>query len=179
MQAREVLGDASGGRLSRVPSEKFYLGIPRQFMSNLPVSSDEAKVIAIAIVECHGHILIGQRPPEVSLAGLWEFPGGKVEPGESVAQAAVRETFEETGLNVQAEGTLQVTDFSYEHGNVRLNFVKAQLIGNGTELPPTRPPFRWVASSEIPAYEFPAGNSEILPIIAKLYASSSVRGKSG
>src|SRR5437764_2006476 len=56
--------------------------------------------IAVAVVEKDGHFLVGQRPEGVSLAGLWEFPGGKIEPGESPEAAAVRECLEETGVDV-------------------------------------------------------------------------------
>ena len=61
--------------------------------------------IAIAVVQDGERFLIGQRPPEKPLAGYWEFPGGRVEPGEMPGDAAVRECLEETGLHVVVEGS--------------------------------------------------------------------------
>ena len=57
-------------------------------------------VVAAALVDADGRILVSQRPPGRSLAGLWEFPGGKLEPGERPEQALVRELAEELGLVV-------------------------------------------------------------------------------
>src|SRR4029079_19393384 len=55
--------------------------------------------IAIAIVEHSGSFLVGRRPEGAALAGLWEFPGGKIEPGETAEEAAGREWLVETGLD--------------------------------------------------------------------------------
>ena len=57
--------------------------------------------IAVAVVERDGSFLIGLRTAGLSLAGMAEFPGGKVEPGESPSAAAVRECLEETGLQIE------------------------------------------------------------------------------
>ena len=58
-------------------------------------------VVAVALVDPDGRILIAQRPEGKSLAGLWEFPGGKVEPGERPEQALIRELKEELDIDVQ------------------------------------------------------------------------------
>lgn len=57
-------------------------------------------VVACALVDTDGRVLIAQRPPGKQLAGLWEFPGGKLEPGETPEQALVRELREELGIEV-------------------------------------------------------------------------------
>lgn len=57
-------------------------------------------VAAVALVDADGRVLIGQRPEGKQLAGLWEFPGGKVEPGERPEQALIRELDEELGILV-------------------------------------------------------------------------------
>jgi 8-oxo-dGTP diphosphatase len=58
-------------------------------------------VVAVALVDVDGRILIGQRPEGKALAGLWEFPGGKVEPGERPEAALIRELGEELGIGVE------------------------------------------------------------------------------
>lgn len=67
----------------------------------LPVLSDRLlPVVAVALVDADGRILLQQRPPGKSLAGLWEFPGGKIEPGETPEAALIRELAEELGISV-------------------------------------------------------------------------------
>ena len=66
-----------------------------------PALSDRLlPVVAVALVDADGRILLQQRPPGKSLAGLWEFPGGKIEPGETPEAALIRELAEELGMSV-------------------------------------------------------------------------------
>lgn len=60
-------------------------------------------VVAAALIDDHGRVLLQQRPPGGSMAGLWEFPGGKIEPGESPEAALVRELDEELGITLSVE----------------------------------------------------------------------------
>ena len=117
------------------------------------------KPIAIAVVEREGRFLIGQRGAGVPLAGLWEFPGGKVEPGETPEQAAVRECHEETGLLVTVVGAYGRVVHRYEHGEVELHFFACRPVDAG-QTPAER--FRWVAAEELASYEFPAANAELV-----------------
>ena len=66
-----------------------------------------------------GRILIARRPPGRDFAGLWEFPGGGIEPGESPQAAAVRELIEETGLAARTHGALPPFDWDYPHARLR------------------------------------------------------------
>lgn len=67
----------------------------------LPALSDRLlPVVAVALVDADGRILLQQRPPGKNLAGLWEFPGGKIEPGETPEAALIRELAEELGISV-------------------------------------------------------------------------------
>lgn len=116
--------------------------------------------IAIAVVEQDGRFLIGQRPEGVPLAGLWEFPGGKIEPGETAEQAAVRECREETGLDVQPLFHYQAATHEYAHGAVALTFIACGLV-SGEQAEP-QPPFRWVERGELGKYEFPQANRELI-----------------
>ena len=129
--------------------------------------------IAIAIVEHEGRFLIGQRPEGVALAGLWEFPGGKIEPGETPEAAAVRECEEEAGIIVSPLFRYPEQVQQYEHGEVRLFFISAK-VANAAVAP--RQPFRWVRRDDLPNYQFPAGNRSLLALLAKSEASDS-RGR--
>ncbi|HTU27319.1 MAG TPA: (deoxy)nucleoside triphosphate pyrophosphohydrolase [Pirellulales bacterium] len=120
--------------------------------------------IAIAVVEHAGRYLIGQRGPDVPLAGLWEFPGGKVEPGETAEQAAVRECREEADLQVVVVRPLDRVTHRYEHGEVELHFLLCRPI-EASAAPVAR--FRWVPAAELTRYEFPAANAELVARLAK------------
>jgi 8-oxo-dGTP diphosphatase len=115
--------------------------------------------IAIAVVEREGSFLIGLRPEGVPLAGYWEFPGGKIEPGETPAEAACRECREETGLDVTPLDVLMTEVFAYPHDRVELIFVRCA--GTGTS-PEPLPPYRWVPRADLAAYRFPEGNRRLL-----------------
>jgi 8-oxo-dGTP diphosphatase len=118
--------------------------------------------IAVAVVECEGRFLVGRRPRGAALAGLWEFPGGKIETGESPEDAARRECLEETGLAVTVRGCYPQHVQRYEHGAVQLHFLACEPIDRAQ---PPREPFTWVERAELAALEFPAGNRRLLDLL--------------
>ncbi len=120
--------------------------------------------IAVAVV-CDGpRVLIGRRPAGVPLAGLWEFPGGKVRPGESPEVAAARECLEETGLVVQVGGLYLVAEHEYPQSRLRLHFFAAEPID--PRRPPAQP-FRWVPIAELAAYPMPPANAAVVRVLAE------------
>lgn len=123
----------------------------------------EPTAIAIAVVELEGRFLIGQRPEGAVLAGQWEFPGGKIQPGETPEEAAVRECQEETGLAVTALSRYPEHVQQYDHGRVHLNFIACR--PSESTPPAPQPPFRWVRREEIAGYSFPAGNTDLLRLL--------------
>ena len=76
------------------------------------------------LIDAHGRFLLTTRPPGKVYAGYWEFPGGKVEPGESIEQALRRELHEELGITIAAAQPWQVEMVDYPHALVRLHFCK-------------------------------------------------------
>jgi mutator protein MutT len=120
--------------------------------------------IAVAIVEHHGRFLIGKRPDHVALGGYWEFPGGKVEQGESPADAARRECLEETGIDVRVVGAYPIADHDYMHGALRVHFFACEVVRENAALPER---FRWVSRGELGEYRFPAANDGVLSLLAQ------------
>jgi mutator protein MutT len=118
--------------------------------------------IAIAVVEHDDRFLIGQRPPGVVLAGLWEFPGGKVQAGETAAEAAARECREETGLSVEVLRSYGERFYNYNYGRIQLQFFACRLLD--VEQQPW-PPFRWIERQDLIRYEFPPANEELLRVL--------------
>lgn len=84
------------------------------------------EVAAAVIHDAAGRFLLAQRPPGKAFEGYWEFPGGKVEPGESAADAMCRELHEELGIHVLADAVCPwlTRDFEYPHASVRLRFFR-------------------------------------------------------
>ena len=119
--------------------------------------------IAVAVVEHQGKFLIGRRPEGVALAGLWEFPGGKVQPSETPADAARRECLEETGLDVVVGAAYPEVVQQYDHDRVHLHFFDCSLVDAHA---PTPDGYRWVAAHELAAYEFPRANEGLLALLA-------------
>ncbi|HEV7440619.1 MAG TPA: (deoxy)nucleoside triphosphate pyrophosphohydrolase [Methylobacterium sp.] len=72
-------------------------------------------VVAVALVDADGRVLLAQRPPGKQLAGLWEFPGGKVEPGERPEETLIRELAEEIGITVEEPCLAPLTFASHSY----------------------------------------------------------------
>lgn len=81
-------------------------------------------VVAAVIVRPDGRFLLARRPDGKPYAGYWEFPGGKVEAGESLFQALTRELHEELGIEVKHAYPWLVRNFDYEHASVKLHFFR-------------------------------------------------------
>lgn len=120
------------------------------------------QLIAIAVVERNGFFLVGRRPEGAALAGFWEFPGGKVEAGESPEEAAVRECREETGVEVEVVGEYPSHTQHYEHGVVHLRFFTCRP-RDPAQAP--REPFQWAPRTTLAAFEFPVGNRRLLDLL--------------
>jgi len=117
--------------------------------------------IAVALVwRDDGRLLIQRRPPEGLLGGLWEFPGGKVRPAETAELAAIRETREETGLDIRVREPAGRVDHAYSHFRITLHAYHAEPVGG--RLSDHDQPRAWVHSEDLADYAFPAANRQIL-----------------
>ena len=121
--------------------------------------------IAVAVVLRHGHALVGRRAADaLDAAGLDEFPGGKVEPGESPADAAARECLEEAGIAVSIDALLDRAASSASSGPLDILFFAATPL-NDREEPLI--PFAWVPVAELATLRFPAANAGVLARLAQ------------
>src|SRR5512141_2805546 len=93
-------------------------------MATLPETSKISEVAAAVIVRPDGEFLLAQRPAGKPYPGYWEFPGGKIEPGEDAHAALVRELNEELGIDVTAATPWITRVYAYTHATVRLHFFR-------------------------------------------------------
>ncbi len=118
--------------------------------------------VAAAIIRRDGYILLVQRPDDAEMGGLWEFPGGKIEPGETPEAALARELGEELGIQVAVGRRYHITDHAYPTGlNVRLLFYECRIVEGEPRLLWGQA-LRWVAASDLPAYPAPAADAEVV-----------------
>ena len=117
--------------------------------------------VAAGLVFRAGQLLITRRPAEAHLGGLWEFPGGKREPGESFEQCLRRELLEELGIEVTVGELLEDLTHAYPQKTVRLNFFRCLLI-RGEPQPLGCADFMWVSLEQLSEYTFPPADARLL-----------------
>ena len=108
-----------------------------------------------------GQLLIAQRHADAHLGGLWEFPGGKREAGESFEQCLIRELQEELGVTVQVGSLFESVEHAYVEKAVHLKFFLCQLI-SGEPKALGCAAVRWVTRDELRQFEFPAADAGLL-----------------
>ena len=117
--------------------------------------------IAVAIVERGEGTLVAKRGKDQHLAGFWEFPGGKIEPGESPADAAIRECREEMGIEVRLVDLFETTEFEYDDRTVTLHFYRCvHLAGDPKAMAAGE--VRWVSREELAVLDFPPANERVV-----------------
>jgi 8-oxo-dGTP diphosphatase len=101
--------------------------MPPQTSPEHPADARPYTEVAVGIlIDAKSRMLMTSRPEGKVYAGYWEFPGGKVEPGEGIEQALARELHEELGIHIGPAQLWRTTTHSYEHAHVRLNFCKVR-----------------------------------------------------
>lgn len=133
-----------------------------------------------AVFNPQGQVLIARRPPHVHLGGLWEFPGGKLEAGESVEHALARELAEEIGIQVRACRPLIKLRHSYPERQVLLDVWRVDAFG-GAPHGRENQPVAWVWPDELGDYDFPEGNRPIAAAVRlpDRYAILDVQAEDG
>ena len=123
-------------------------------------------VAAVALVDTDGRVLLAQRPEGKSMAGLWEFPGGKVESGETPEAALIRELQEELGIDTWASclAPLSFASHSYENFHLLMPlFVCRKWQGQ----PQSREgqALKWVRPDKLRDYPMPAADLPLIPVL--------------
>ena len=125
------------------------------------------EVVAALIWE-HDRFLICQRPAHKTRGLLWEFVGGKVEPGETMADALIRECREELDVTVRVGDVLPQVVHQYPDIRIRLTLFSCQ-IAEGTPKLLEHQDMRWIYPHEIPEFDFCPADKDILALIRNRY----------
>jgi 8-oxo-dGTP diphosphatase len=126
-------------------------------------------VVACALIDADGRVLIAQRPPGKSLAGLWEFPGGKLEPGEQPEATLIRELHEEIGITVKEACLAPLTFASHAYDDFHLlmplyicrRWEGEVIAREGQNL-------AWVRANKLRDYKMPPADIPLIPHLIDL-----------
>jgi 8-oxo-dGTP diphosphatase len=125
----------------------------------------EAIEVVAAVIERDGKLLITRRREGTHLSGLWEFPGGKPEPGEASEDALRREILEELGALVNVRERIETVDWQYPDKRVRLVFFRCAVEGEPQPLEGQE--MAWVAPAELGRYEFPPADATLIERLSR------------
>jgi mutator protein MutT len=117
-------------------------------------------VVVAAVVEDGNRFLVTRRPEGVHLAGMWEFPGGKIDEAETHQQALRREMLEELDVDVDVRELLLHTTHAYPERSVALYFYRCTLLG--TPRPLLGQQMRWVPRAELASLGFPPADEQLI-----------------
>lgn len=132
-------------------------------MSNIMI------VVACALIDADNRVLLAQRPEGKSMAGLWEFPGGKIETGEIPEESLIRELKEELGIVTQADclAPLTFASHSYEEFHLMMPLFICRKF-EGIPVPKEGQRLKWVRASQLRDYPMPAADEPLIPALQDL-----------
>lgn len=117
--------------------------------------------VSAALIFRDGKLLITQRPAGTHLGGLWEFPGGKVEAGETFPECLIREIREELGVEIAVGELFAEISHDYPEKSVHLKFFIGRLLA-GEPKPLACAAVKWIEKNELAGFEFPAADAQLL-----------------
>jgi len=122
--------------------------------------------VAIALVWRDRRLLVARRQQGAHLAGFWEFPGGKLEPGETPELCAEREVLEETGVICRARARRDCIRHDYPDRTLRIQPIDCDWL-SGEPAPHQASELAWVPVRELVGFEFPPANASLLEELAR------------
>lgn len=136
------------------------------------VSREIKKIIwvsAVALIDADGRVLLAQRPSGKMMAGLWEFPGGKIEPGETPEYALVRELKEELGIDTSVSCLAPLTFASHSYDDFHLMMpLYACRVWQGQVTAKEGQDFAWVYPKDFDHYPMPPADIPLIPVLREL-----------
>ena len=123
--------------------------------------------VVTAMIRKGDHVLVGKRPEGHTLAGQWEFPGGKIEIGESPEEALARELQEELGIEAEVGEIQLACTHSYPEVGILLVFFEVRF-WKGEPKPVHHTELKWILPEELAKIEIPEANRRLLPKIMEL-----------
>lgn len=135
-------------------------------MTDTPANLPTVLVVAVALIDVDGRVLIARRPEGKQLAGLWEFPGGKVDPGETPEAALIRELDEELGIQTWNSCLAPLTFASHAYAGFHLLMpLYACRRWQGTPQPREGQELAWVRAADLARYPMPPADLPLVPIL--------------
>ena len=123
--------------------------------------------VAAGLIMCDGKILIGQRKHGKSLEYKWEFPGGKLEEGETLTECLQRELMEEMQLDIEVGGHFIDSEYTYDFGTVVLHVFWASCKNQHIPVVLEHEQYKWVTLNELPNYDFAPADKPVIEAIMK------------
>lgn len=134
-----------------------------------PAPAKIVYVVAVALVDRDGRVLLAQRPPGKKMAGLWEFPGGKIEPGETPEHALCRELHEELGIDTKASCLAPLTFASHSYDDFHLFMpVFVCRVWQGAVTSKEGQSFAWVYPKDFNKYPMPPADVPLISVLRDL-----------
>ena len=150
---------------SLCPLQELCQGRLRGIERDLPVKSPQKKLphydVTAAVIRRAGRFLIAQRPLDGMLGGLWEFPGGKREEGESLRDCLRREIKEELGIDIIVGRQITMVKHGYTHFKITLHAFECELLSGQPQALEVAA-WRWVTPDELPTFPFPRTDLKII-----------------
>ena len=140
----------------------------------MPTTAPEAEtpivlVAAVALVDADGRVLLARRPPGKAMAGLWEFPGGKIGKGETPEQALIRELREELGIDTEQSclAPLAFASHGYDDFHLLMPLYVCR-VWSGMVTPREGQELRWVRPARLREFPMPPADAPLIPVLRDL-----------
>ena len=126
-------------------------------------------MVAVALVDADGRVLLARRPPGKAMEGLWEFPGGKLATGETPEQALIRELREELGIDTEQSclAPLAFASHGYDDFHLLMPLYVCR-VWNGTVVPKEGQELRWVRPVRLGDFPMPPADAPLIPVLRDL-----------